>query len=70
MVDILACHLQLKMKRKTMYFLDVQIIHEDKTFTTYVYHKATFSEVYTHFDSILPSTYKFGTVYTFACRCF
>ena len=35
-----------------------------------VYCKPTFSEVYTHFDSFLPSTYKFGNVYTLAYRCF
>ena len=40
-----------------MSFLDVQISREDKTFTTSVYRKPTFSGVYTHFDSFLPSTY-------------
>ena len=53
-----------------MSFLDIAIIREDKTFTTSVYRKPTFSGVYTHFDSFLPSTYKFGTVYTLAYRCF
>ena len=52
-----------------MSFLDVQISREDKTFTTSVYRKPTFSGVYTHFDSFLPSTYKSGTVYTLAYRC-
>ena len=47
---------------------DVEIIFEDKTFTTSVYHKPIFSGVYTHFDSFLLSTYKFGTVYTLAYR--
>ena len=56
-------------KQNRMSFLDVQIIREDKTFTTSVYRKTTFSGVYTHFDSFLPSTYTFGTVYTFAYRC-
>ena len=50
-------------------FLDVQIIREDNTFVTSVYRKPTFSGVYTHFDSFLPSTYKFGTVYTLGYRC-
>ena len=53
-------------KQNRMYFLDVQIIREDKTLTTSVYSKPTFSGVYTHFDSFLSSTYKFGTVYTLA----
>ena len=57
-------------KQNRMSFLDAQIICEDKTFTTSVYHKPIFSEVSRHFDSFLPSTYKFGTVYTFAYRCF
>ena len=58
MANMLTCHLQFKMKCKTMSFL----ICEDKTFATSVYHKPTFSGVYTHFDSFLPSTYQFGTV--------
>ena len=52
-----------------MSFLDVQIIREDKTFTTSVYRKTTFSGVYTRFGSFLPSTFKFGSVYTVAYRC-
>ena len=55
-------------KQNRMSFLDVQIIHEDKTFITYVYRKPTFSGVYTHFDRFLPSTHKFGTVYTLTCK--
>ena len=57
-------------KQSRMSFLDIAIIRENKTFTTSVYRKPTFSGVYTHFDSFLPSTYKFGTVYTLAYRCF
>ena len=53
-------------KQNRMSFLDIAIICEDKTFTTSVYRKPTFSGVYTHFDSFLSSTYKFGTVYTLA----
>ena len=52
MVDMLTCHLQLTVKSKTKcVFFDVQIIREDKTFTTSFYRKSTFSVVYTHFDS-------------------
>ena len=57
-------------KQNRMSVLDVQIFREDKKFTTSVYQKATFSGVYTHFDSCLRSTYKFGTVYTLAYRSF
>ena len=53
-------------KQNRISFLDVQISREDKTFTTSVYRKPTFSGVCTHSDSFLPSTYKFGTVYTLA----
>ena len=68
MVDMLTCHLQLKVKSKTecpflMYRLVVKIKHLPP-----VYCKPTFSGVYTHFDSFLPSTYKFGTVYILAYR--
>ena len=57
-------------KQNKMSFFDVQVILEDETFTTFVYRKPNFSGVYTKFDSFLPSTYKFGTIYTFAYRCF
>ena len=56
-------------EQNRMSFLDVQIIRDDKTFTTSVYRKPTFGGVYKHFDSFLPSTYKFGTVYTLSYRC-
>ena len=57
-------------KQNRMSFLHIAIIRVDKTFTTSVYQKSTFSGVYTYFDSFLPSTYKFGNVYTLAYRCF
>ena len=47
-----------------MSFLVVQIIREDQTFTNSVYRKPTFSRVYTHFDSFLPSIYKFLILFT------
>ena len=53
-------------KQNRMSFLDVQIIHEDKTFTNSVYRKTSFSGTYKHFEKFLPCTYKFGTVYTLA----
>ena len=45
-----------------MSFFDVHIIRKNKTFITSVYRKPTFSRVYTHFDSFLPSSDRFGTV--------
>ena len=56
-------------KQNRMSFLDVQVIREDKKFTTSICRKPTFSGVYTHFDKFLLSTYKFGTVYTLAYKC-
>ena len=53
-----------------MLFPDVQIICEDKTFTISVYRKLTISGAFTHFDSFLPSTCKFGIVHTLSYRCF
>ena len=37
-----------------MFFLDVQIIREDETFTNSVYREPTFTGVRTHFESFLP----------------
>ena len=51
-------------------FLDVNVFREEGQFVTNVYRKPTFSGVYTHFESFLPATYKFGMVYTLAYRCF
>ena len=51
-------------KQNRMSFLDVQIIRDDKIFTSSVYRKPTFSGVYTHFESFLGSTCKFDTAYT------
>ena len=51
-------------------FLDVNVFREEGQFVTNVYRKPTFSGVYTHFESFLPATYKFGMVYTVAYRCF
>ena len=47
-----------------MLFLHVNIIHQKGKFTTSVYRKPTFSGIYTHFDSFLPSNNKIGLLYT------
>ena len=51
-------------------FLDVIIIREKDEFTTSVYRKPTFSGIYTHFDSFLPSSNKIGLLHTLLYRCF
>ena len=53
-----------------MFFLDVNIIREQGKFTTSVYRKPTFSRIYTHFDSFLPSSNKIGLLHTLLYRCF
>ena len=57
-------------KNGKLSFLDVEVSQERREFVTTVYRKPTFSVVYTHFESFLPTVYKFGMVYTLAYRCF
>ena len=49
-------------KNGKLSFLDVEVSRDGNTFVTSVYRKPTFSGVYTHFDSFLPSTYKIGMI--------
>ena len=51
-------------------FLDIEVSWGKGKFVTTVYKKPTFSGVYTHFESFLPTIYKFGMVYTIAYCCF
>ena len=44
-------------------------ISEKGKFVTTVDKKPTFSGVYNHFESFLPTVYKFGMFYTPAYRC-
>ena len=53
-----------------LFFLDVEVSRQEGHFVTTVYRKPTFSGVYTHFESFLPSIYKFGMIYTLVYRCF
>ena len=57
-------------KNGTLSFLDVEISREQGKFVTTVYRKPIFSGVYTHFESFLPTVYKFGMVYTLVYRGF
>ena len=56
-------------KNGKMSCLDVEISRENGKFLTTVYRKSTFSGVYTHFESFLPSTHKFGMLYVLVYRC-
>jgi len=51
-------------------FLDVFVTRIADTFVTSVYRKPTFSGVYTHYDSFLPSKYKTGLVTTLLFRAY
>ena len=47
-------------------FLDVNVFREQVRFITSVYRKLTFSDVYTHFGSFLPDTYKICMIFHFS----
>ena len=47
-----------------MSFLDVETSQENAIFVTSIYRKPTFSGVYTRFERFLPSTHKFGMLYS------
>ena len=51
-------------------FRDVEVSQDKGKFVKPVYRKPTFSGVYTHFESFLPTVYKFGMIYTLAYCCF
>ena len=51
-------------------FLDVKVFREKGKFVTSVHCKPTFSGVFSHFDSLIPKTYKFGLVSTLIFRSF
>ena len=48
----------------------INISWEQGKITTSVYCKPTFSWIYAHFDSFLPSAYKIVMNYILLCRCF
>jgi hypothetical protein len=51
-------------------FLDVFVTRQQSSFITSVYRKPTFSGVYTHFDSYLPTVYKDSLVSTLLYRAY
>ena len=68
------CHPNMKFsfeeeKNGKLSFLDVDVSREGSKFATTVYHNPTFSGVFKHFDSFLPTTYKFSMIYTSVFRC-
>ena len=51
-------------------FLDVLISRNNKGFTTAVYHKSTFSGVYSNFNSFIADENKHGLIFTLLFRIF
>ena len=72
---LITCHPNMSFsfeqeKNRKLSFLDIEVSQEKGKFLTTVYRKPTFSKVYIHFESFLPTIYKFGMVHSLACRCF
>ena len=53
-----------------MPFIDVLITRTSNGFKTSVYHKPTFSGVYSNFDSFIPEEHKVGLIFTLLFRTF
>ena len=60
----------LQEKDGKLSFLDIEESLEKGKFVTTVHRNPTFSGVYTHFESFLPTLDKFGMVCTLAYCCF
>ena len=56
-------------KNEKLSFLDIEVSPEKGKFVTTIYGKSTFSGVYMHSESVFPTVYRFGVVYTVACHC-
>ena len=51
-------------------FLDVKITRQNKRFVTSIFRKATFSGVFTNYNSFISDTYKIGLVHTLLFQFF
>ena len=49
-------------------FPDIKFIRENNKFTTSVYRNATFSGVFTNFESFIPNSYKYVLIFTLLYR--
>ena len=59
-----------KEQNNSMSFLDVLITRTSNGFKTSVYHKPTFSGVYSNFNSFISEEYKVGLIFTLLFRTF
>ena len=57
-------------KENKLSFLDIEVIREQGKFITTIYRKPFFGGVYSNFESVLPSVYKFDMVYTLVFNVF
>ena len=69
------CHANIKFTvefedNSTMPFLDILIKRHDRTFSTSIYRKKTFTGLYTKWDSFTPRKYKVNLIRTLTFRCF
>ena len=51
-------------------FLDIKITKDNNKFMTSVYHKPTFSGVFTNFESFISKSYKYNLLFTLLHRAF
>ena len=51
-------------------FLDIKITRDNNKFMTSVYHKSTFSGVFTNFGCFIPKSYKYNLLFTLLHRAF
>ena len=68
--NMLILSLPLKLRWIIRSFLDIKILRENYRFTTSVYHKPTFSGVFTKFESFIPNLYKYTLLFTLLHRPF
>ena len=59
-----------KEQNNSMHFLDVLITRTSNGFKTSVYHKPTFSGVYSNFNSFISEEYKVGLIFILLFRTF
>ena len=59
-----------KESNNSLPFLDILISRSENGFKTSVYHKPTFSGVYSNFNSFIYDEYKIGSVFTMLFRTF
>ena len=57
-------------QNNSLSFLDVKITRQSNGFSTSVFRKATFSGVFTNFDSFIFELYKTNLIFTLLFRCF